>query len=123
MEQTMLDHVNTLIARVNETIQAAKEQNDSIVGILMIDEEYDEMLTIAATPQGELLATYVYNGVPMIAKETDSPRALAEDLLAYIDKFYSIGASIECEIELDEETAEELRDKTTMAVAIRTEDF
>ena len=86
----------------------------------MIDEDHDEMLTIAATPRGELLAHYVFNGVPLIAKATDSPRALAEDMLEYIDKFYAIGAAVEDEIELDEETAEELGNKTAMAVTVRT---
>lgn len=32
MEQTLLDGVNIVMAHVNETIQAAKEQNDSVVG-------------------------------------------------------------------------------------------
>ena len=123
MEPTMLDGVNTVIANVNETIQAAKEQNDSVVGTILLDEEEGELITIAATPKGELLGSYVFHGVPLIVKETDSPRALAEDLLNYIDNFYAIGAEVECEIELDEETAEELGDKTTMAVAIRTGDF
>ena len=122
MEPTMLDGVNTVIANVNETIQAAKEQNDSVVGTILLDEEEGELITIAATPKGELLS-YVFHGVPLIVKETDSPRALAEDLLNYIDNFYAIGAEVECEIELDEETAEELGDKTAMAVAIRTGDF
>lgn len=123
MEQTFLDSVNSVIARVNETIQVAKEQNDSVVGTILIDEEYAEMLVIVATPKGELLASYVFNGVPLITKETDSPRALAEDLLGYIDNFYNIGIAVESEIELDEETSEELRDKSAMAVAMRTGDF
>lgn len=123
MEPTMLDGVNTVIANVNETIQAAKEQNDSVVGTILLDEEEGELITIAATPKGELLGSYVFHGVPLIVKETDSPRALAEDLLNYINNFYAIGAEVECEIELDEETAEELGDKTAMAVAIRTGDF
>ena len=84
MQPTTLDGVNSDIAYVNETIQSAKEQNDSVVGTILIDEEYDEMITIAATPKGELLGSYVFNGVPIIVKETDSPRALAEDLLNYI---------------------------------------
>lgn len=81
------------------------------------------MLVIAATPKGELCASYVFNSVPLIAKETDSPRALAEDLLNYIDNFYSIGIAVESEIELDEESSEELRDKSAMAVAIRKGKF
>lgn len=120
MNQETLDGVNHVITLVNETIHAAKERNDSVVGTIMIDEEHDEMLTIAATPRGELLAHYVFNGVPLIAKTTDSPRALAEDMLEYIDKFYAIGAAVEDEIELDEETAEELGNKTAMAVTVRT---
>lgn len=123
MEQTMLDGVNHVITLVNETIHAAKEQNDSVVGTILIDEEYAEMLVIAATPKGELLASYVFNGVPLITKETDSPRALAEDLLGYIDNFYNIGIAVESELELSEETAEALGDKTAMAVAIRTGGF
>lgn len=123
MEPTMLDGVNSVIARVNETIQAAKEQNDSVVGTILIDKEWDEMLVIAATPKGELCASYVFNGVPLVTKETDSPRALAEDMLNYIDNFYSIGIAVESEIELDEETSEELRDKSAMAVAMRTGEF
>ena len=119
MNQETLDGVNRVITLVNETIHAAKERNDSVVGTIMIDEDHDEMLTIAATPQGELLAHYVFNGVPLIAKTTDSPRALAEDMLGYIDKFYAIGAAVEDEIELDEETAEELGNKTAMAVTVR----
>jgi len=87
MEPTMLDGVNTVIANVNETIQAAKEQNDSVVGTILLDEEGGELITIAATPKGELLGSYVFHGVPLIVKETDSPRALAEDLLNYIDNF------------------------------------
>lgn len=62
MEQTILDQVNSVIACVNETIQAAKEQNDSVVGTILIDEEHDELLTIAATPRGELLGSYVFHG-------------------------------------------------------------
>ena len=120
MNQETLDGVNRVITLVNETIHAAKERNDSVVGTIMIDEDHDEMLTIAATPQGELLAHYVFHGVPLIAKTTDSPRALAEDMLEYIDKFYAIGAAVEDEIELDEETAEELGNKTAMAVTVRT---
>lgn len=123
MEPTMLDGVNTVIAHVNETIQAAKEQNDSVVGTILIDEDHDEMITIAATPQGKLLASYVFHAVPIITKETDSPRALAEDLLNYIDKFYSIGAAVDSEIELDDETFGELEARTVMAVAMRTGDF
>lgn len=119
MEQTFLDSVNSVIARVNETIQAAKEQNDSVVGTILIDEEHDEMITIAATPKGELLGSYVFHGVPLITKTTDSPRALAEDLLGYIDNFYDIGIAVESELELSEETTEELGDKTVMAVTIR----
>lgn len=123
MEPTTLDGVNSVIAYVNETIQSAKEQNDSVVGTILIDEEYDEMITIAATPKGELLGSYVFNGVPIIVKETDSPRALAEDLLNYIGQFYCLGASVECEIELDEETFEELKDKSYTEVTMRTGDF
>lgn len=123
MEQTLLDGVNIVMAHVNETIQAAKEQNDSVVGTILIDEDHDEMITIAATPQGELLASYVFHGAPLITKETDSPRALAEDLLNYIDKFYSIGAEVDSEIELDDETFEALEAQTVMAVAMRTGDF
>lgn len=123
MEQTLLDGVNIVMAHINETIQAAKEQNDSVVGTILIDEDHDEMITIAATPQGELLASYVFHAVPIITKETDSPRALAEDLLNYIDKFYSIGAAVDSEIELDDETFGELEAQTAMAVAMRTGDF
>ena len=123
MEPTMLDGVNAVIARVNETIQAAKEQNDSVVGTILLDEEEGELITIAATPQGELLASYVFHGTPIIVKETDSPRALAEDLLGYIDNFYAIGAAVDSEIELDDETFEELEAQTVMAVAMRTGDF
>mgnify|MGYP001748041314 CR=1 FL=1 len=119
----MLDGVNAVIARVNETIQAAKEQNDSVVGTILLDEEEGELITIAATPQGELLASYVFHGTPIIVKETDSPRALAEDLLGYIDNFYAIGAEVECEIELDDETAEKLGNESAMAVAIRLGEF
>ena len=123
MEPTMLDGVNTVIAHVNETIQVAKEQNDSVVGTILIDEDHDEMITIAATPQGKLLASYVFHAVPIITKETDSPRALAEDLLNYIDKFYSIGVAVDSEIELDDETFGELEARTVMAIAMRTGDF
>lgn len=123
MEQTLLDGVNIVIAHINETIQAAKEQNDSVVGTILIDEEHDEMITIAATPQGELLASYVFHAVPIITKETDSPRALAEDLLNYIDKFYNIGAAVDSEIELDDETFGELEARTVMSIAMRTGDF
>lgn len=123
MEQTLLDGVNIVIAHINETIQAAKEQNDSVVGTILIDEEHDEMITIAATPQGELLASYVFHAVPIITKETDSPRALAEDLLNYIDNFYDIGAAVDSEIELDDETFGELEARTVMAIAMRTGDF
>lgn len=59
MNQETLDGVNHVITLVNETIHAAKEQNDSVVGTILIDEEHDEMITIAATPQGKLLASYV----------------------------------------------------------------
>ena len=104
MEPTTLDGVNSVVAYV-------------------IDEEYDEMITIAATPKGELLGSYVFNGVPIIVKETDSPRALAEDLLNYIDKLYSIGAAVDSEIELDDETFGELEARTVMAIAMRTGDF
>ena len=120
MNQETLDSVNHVITLVNETIQAAKERNDSVVGTILIDEEHDELLTIAATPQGELLSHYVFNGVPLISKTTDSPRALAEDMLNYIDNFYAICAEVKDEIELDEETAEELGNRTAMSVAIRT---
>ena len=119
----MLDGVNHVITLVNETIHAAKEQNDSVVGTILIDEEHDEMITIAATPKGELLGSYVFHGVPLITKTTDSPRALAEDMLNYIDNFYDIGIAVESELELSEETAEALGDKTAMAVAIRTGGF
>lgn len=123
MEPTLLDGVNIVIAHINETIQAAKEQNDSVVGTILIDEEHDEMITIAATPQGELLASYVFHAVPIITKETDSPRALAEDLLNYIDNFYDIGAAVDSEIELDDETFGELEARTVMVIAMRTGDF
>ena len=123
MEQTMLDGVNHVITLVNETIHAAKEQNDSVVGTILIDEEHDEMITIAATPKGELLGSYVFHAVPIITKETDSPRALAEDLLNYIDNFYDIGAAVDSEIEPDDETFGELEARTVMAIAMRTGDF
>lgn len=123
MEQTILDQVNSVIACVNETIQAAKEQNDSVVGTILIDEEHDELLTIAATPRGELFGSYVFHGAPLITKTTDSPRALAEDLLGYIDNFYDISAAIEDEIKLNDETAEKLGNETAMAVAMRTGDL
>ena len=93
------------------------------MGTILIDEDHDEMITIAATPQGELLASYVFHGAPLITKETDSPRALAEDLLNYIDKFYSIGAAVDSEIELDDETFGELEARTVMSIAMRTGDF
>ena len=51
------------------------------------------MITIAATPQGELLVSY------------------------------SIGAAVDSEIELDDETFEELGDQTVMAVTIRKGKF
>ena len=54
---------------------------------------------------------------------TDSPRALAEDLITYIEGFYDLGASVKSDITLDEETAKELGDRTAMSVAIQTGNF
>lgn len=123
MKQENLDTVNKIITHVNEAIQAAKDANDSVVGVIILDDESDEMIAIAATPQGDLFGHYILRGVPLVGKATDSPRALAEDLITYIEGFYDLGASVKSDITLDEETAKELGDRTTMSVAIQTGNF
>lgn len=122
MKQENLDTVNKIITHVNEAIQAAKDANDSVVGVIILDDE-SEMIAIAATPQGDLLGHYILRGVPLVGKATDSPRALAEDLITYIEGFYDLGASVKSDITLDEETAKELGDRTAMSVAIQTGNF
>ncbi len=123
MKQENLDTVNKIITHVNEAIQAAKDANDSVVGVIILDDEGDEMIAIAATPQGDLFGHYIFCGVPLVGKATDSPRALAEDLITYIEGFYDLGASVKSDITLDEETAKELGDRTAMSVAIQTGNF
>lgn len=123
MNQEHRDSVNLIVKHVDESIQTAEAENESVVGVILINENKDDMLTIAATPQGVLYGQYVFCGVPIVGKATRSSRELAEDLITYIENFYALNAAVESDATLDAKTEHELGVEMAMVIHEQMEDF
>jgi len=107
-EQYTTEQLNDIINTCNEVIQKAKDANEPVAATLELSENEQEGVILAANPQGQMMGFYVFRGVPLVRKVTDSPQYMAESLLTFISQFYDIHEDVDDTIELSEESANEL---------------
>lgn len=107
-EQYTTEQLNDIINTCNEVIQKAKDANEPVAATLELSENEQEGVILAANPQGQMMGFYVFRGVPLVRKVTDSPQYMAESLLTFISQFYDIHEDVDDTIELSEESADEL---------------
>ena len=107
-EQYTTEQLNDIINTCNEVIQKAKDANEPVAATLELSEDEQEGVILAANPQGQMMGFYVFRGVPLVRKVTDSPQYMAESLLTFISQFYDIHGDVDDAIELSEESANEL---------------
>lgn len=107
-EQYTTEQLNDIIDTCNEVIQKAKDANEPVAATLELSEGEQEGVILAANPQGQMMGFYVFRGVPLVRKVTDSPQYMAESLLTFISQFYDIHGEDDDTIELSEESANEL---------------
>lgn len=107
-EQYTTEQLNDIIDTCNEVIQKAKDANEPVAATLELSEDEQEGVILAANPQGQMMGFYVFRGVPLVRKVTDSPQYMAESLLTFISQFYDIHGDVDDAIELSEESANEL---------------
>ena len=116
-EQYTNEQLNDLISAYNEIIHEARNANETAAGVLELDELEREGIIISANPQGQMMGFYVFRGVPLVRKATDSPREMAETLLTFIGKFYELHGGVEDSVELSDEAAADLAGTASMAGA------
>lgn len=116
-EQYTNEQLNDLISACNEIIHEARNANETAAGVLEMDEREHEGLIISANPQGQMMGFYIFRGVPLVRKATDSPRDMAESLLTFITQFYALHGGVEDSVELSDEIAADLAGTASMAGA------
>lgn len=116
-EQYTTEQLNDLISACNEIIHEARNANKTTTGVLEIDEIEREGIIISANPQGQMMGFYIFRGVPLVRKATDSPRDMAESLLTFITQFYALHGGVEDSVELSDEIAADLAGTASMAGA------
>ena len=116
-EQYTTEQLNDLISACNEIIHEARNANENAAGVLEMDEIEREGIIISANPQGQMMGFYIFRGVPLVRKATDSPRDMAESLLTFITQFYALHGGVEDSVELSDEIAADLAGTASMAGA------
>lgn len=116
-QQYTTEQLNDMITACNEVIHNARNANETAAAVLEFDEREREGLIISANPQGQMMGFYIFRGVPLVRKATDSPRDMAETLLSFIGKFYDLHGGVEDSITLSDESAAELAGVAAMAGA------
>lgn len=116
-EQYTTEQLNDLISACNEIIHEARNVNETAAGVLEMDEIEREGIIISANPQGQMMGFYIFRGVPLVRKATDSPRDMAESLLTFITQFYALHGGVEDSVELSDEIAADLAGTASMAGA------
>lgn len=106
-----------MITACNEIIHEARNANETAAGVLEMDEIEREGIIISANPQGQMMGFYIFRGVPLVRKATDSPRDMAESLLTFITQFYALHGGVEDSVELSDEVAADLAGTASMAGA------
>lgn len=107
-EQYTTEQLNDIIDTCNEVIQKAKDANEPVAATLEWSENEREGIILTANPHGQMMGYYVFRGVSLVRKATDSPRYMAESLLTFIEQFYAIHENVDDTIELSEEAVNEL---------------
>lgn len=116
-EQYTTEQLNDLISACNEIIHESRNANETAAGVLEMDEIEREGIIISANPQGQMMGFYIFRGVPLVRKATDSPRDMAESLLTFITQFYALHGGVEDSVELSDEIAADLAGTASMAGA------
>lgn len=116
-EQYTTEQLNDMITACNEIIHEARNANETAAGVLEMDEIEREGIIISANPQGQMMGFYIFRGVPLVRKATDSPRDMAESLLTFITQFYALHGGVEDSVELSDEVAADLAGTASMAGA------
>lgn len=116
-EQYTTEQLNDLISACNEIIHEARNANETAASVLEMDEIEREGIIISANPQGQMMGFYIFRGVPLVRKATDSPRDMAESLLTFITQFYALHGGVEDSVELSDEIAADLAGTASMAGA------
>lgn len=111
------EQVNDMITACNEVIHNSRNANETAAAVLEFDEREHEGLIISANPQGQMMGFYIFRGVPLVCKVTDSPREMAESLLTFIGQFYALHGSVDDSIELSVEASADLAGVAAMAGA------
>lgn len=116
-EQYTTEQLNDMITACNEIIHEARNANETATSVLEMDEIEREGIIISANPQGQMMGFYIFRGVPLVRKATDSPRDMAESLLTFITQFYALHGGVEDSVELSDEVAADLAGTASMAGA------
>lgn len=116
-EQYTTEQLNDMITACNEIIHEARNANETAAGVLEMNEIEREGIIISANPQGQMMGFYIFRGVPLVRKATDSPRDMAESLLTFITQFYALHGGVEDSVELSDEVAADLAGTASMAGA------
>ena len=116
-QQYTTEQLNDLITACIEIIHEARNANETAAGVLEMDEIEREGIIISANPQGQMMGFYIFRGVPLVRKATDSPRDMAESLLTFITQFYALHGGVEDSVELSDEVAADLAGTASMAGA------
>ena len=113
-EQYTTEQLNDMITACNEIIHEARNANETAAGVLEMDEIEREGIIISANPQGQMMGFYIFRGVPLVRKATDSTRDMAESLLTFITQFYALHGGVEDSVELSDEVAADLAGTASM---------
>lgn len=116
-QQYTTEQLNDMITACNEVIHEASKANETAAAVLEFDEREHEGLIISANPQGQMMGFYVFRGVPLVRKATDSPREMAESLLTFIGQFYQLHGAVDDSITLSVEASADLAGVAAMAGA------
>ena len=116
-QQYTTEQLNDMITACNEVIHEARQANETAAAVLEFDKTENEGLIISANSQGQMMGFYIFRGVPLVRKATDSPRDMAETLLSFIGQFYALHGGVKDSIELSDEVAADLAGTAAMAGA------
>lgn len=116
-QQYTTEQLNDFITACNEVIHESRKANETAAAVLEMDENEHEGLIISANPQGQMMGFYIFRGVPLVRKATDSPRDMAESLLTFIGQFYQLHGAVDDSITLSVEASADLAGVAAMAGA------
>ena len=116
-EHYTTEQLDDVITACNEIIHGARKANETAAVVLEFDEREHEGIIVSTNPQGQMMGFYIFRGVPIVRKVTDSPRDMAESLLTFIGQFYDLHGSVNDSLELSDDVVADLAGAVAMAGA------